>query len=384
MGSGHKPEEKKAVLALADGTVFQGASFGAEGETSGEVIFNTVMTGYQEVLTDPSYCGQIVTMTYPLIGNYGVNPEDHEARQTALSGFVVKEYINHPSNWRSTQSLDGYLKEQGIIGISGIDTRALTKHIRDAGAQTGIISTVDMDAKRLSQKAREAPGLIGRDLVKEVTCAKAYEWKEGRWKLRNGDDTKPQKPPGAQQPKVVVYDYGVKYNILRSLVDLGCQVVVVPAGTPAQKVLEMKPQGIVLSNGPGDPEAVTYAVSTVRELIGQKPLFGICLGHQILGLALGGKTYKLKFGHHGGNQPVMDLATRKVEITTQNHGFAIDVGSIGDEVALTHININDQTVEGMQHKRLPVFSVQYHPEASPGPHDAGYLFDRFIGMMKNA
>jgi carbamoyl-phosphate synthase small subunit len=383
-GFGHKPLEKKAVLALADGTVFKGTAFGAEGESIGEVVFNTVMTGYQEVLTDPSYCGQIVTMTYPLIGNYGINHNDNEAQHPVLAGFVVKEYINHPSNWRSTQSLNSYLKEQGIIGISSIDTRSLTKHIRDAGAQTGVISTSDLDEKRLIQKAREAPDLIGRDLVREVSCQKPYEWEEGTWKIQSGNTDEPQKTLNSRRPKVIVYDYGAKRNILRYLVDMGCQVYIVPAQTPAREVLEMQPHGIMLSNGPGDPEAVIYAIEIVRELIGQKPIFGICLGHQILGLALGGKTYKLKFGHHGGNQPVMDLKTKKIEITTQNHGFALDIDSIGNDVELTHINLNDRTVEGMRHKSLPIFSVQYHPEASPGPHDAGYLFNRFLKMMKNA
>ena len=381
---GHRPLERKAVLALADGRVFKGTAFGTEGESVGEVVFNTVMTGYQEVLTDPSYCGQIVTMTYPLIGSYGINHDDNEAHHPVLAGFVVKEYINHPSNWRSTQSLGSYLKEQGIIGISGIDTRALTKHIRDAGAQMGIISTSDLDEKRLIQKAREAPGLIGRDLVREVSCQKPDEWKEGTCKIQSGMTGEPRKTLNAPRPKVIVYDYGAKNNILRCLVDMGCQVYRVPAQTPAREVLEMQPHGILLSNGPGDPEAVIYAIEIVRELIGQKPIFGVCLGHQILGLALGGKTYKLKFGHHGGNQPVMDLKTKKVEITAQNHGFALDIDSIGNEVELTHINLNDRTVEGMRHKRLPIFSVQYHPEASPGPHDAGYLFNRFLKMMKNA
>jgi carbamoyl-phosphate synthase small subunit len=378
----HKP--RKAVLALADGGGFIGTAFGAEGETTGEVVFNTSMTGYQEILTDPSYCGQIVTMTYPLIGNVGVNTEDVESLHPALSGFIVKEYANHPSNWRSTQNLDDYLKEQGIIGISDIDTRALTKRIRDGGAQMGILSTVDLDEKRLIQKVRQVPGLTGRDLVQDVTCREPYEWKEGTWKVRPGGIEEPRKPRIPERLKIIVYDYGVKYNILRSLVDAGCCVTVVPAQTTAREVLAMDPQGIVLSNGPGDPEAVVYAIETVRELIGEKPIFGICLGHQILGLALGGKTYKLKFGHHGGNQPVMDLMTKKVEITTQNHGFAVDVDSIGEEAELTHVNLNDRTVEGIRHKRLPIFSVQYHPEASAGPHDAGYLFNRFTEMVKNA
>jgi carbamoyl-phosphate synthase small subunit len=368
--------KRKAVLALADGMVFKGDAFGAEGEAFGEVVFNTSMTGYQEVLTDPSYQGQIVTMTYPLIGNYGVNPEDVESSRPLMSAFVIKEYCDHYSNWRATESLDAYLQRQGIVGIHAIDTRALTRHIRDAGAQTGVVSTMDLDEKRLVKKAREAPTLIGRDLVREVTCDKPYEWNEGTASNRQ--------PPTSKPFRVVVYDYGVKRNILRRLVDVGCRVTVVPARTPAKEALKMKPDGILLSNGPGDPEAVTYAIKAVQELIGRTPIFGICLGHQILGLAFGGKTYKLKFGHHGGNQPVMDLTTKKVEITTQNHGFAVDVDSIGKDMELTHVNLNDRTVEGMRHRTLPIFSVQYHPEASPGPHDARYLFDRFAEMMKNA
>src|SRR3972149_3274183 len=363
-----KRERQRAILALEDGKVFEGSSFGAGGEHWGEVVFNTSMTGYQEILTDPSYQGQIVTMTYPLIGNYGINPEDIEAARPCLSGFIVKEYVAHHSNWRATESLDHYLEKQGVVGIHAIDTRALTKHIRNAGAQAGLISTADLDEKRLVKKAREAPGLIGRDLVGEVTCDKPYPWTNG------------SQP--SHGPHVIVYDYGVKRNILRRLVEAGCRVTVVPARTSAKEALDLQPDGILLSNGPGDPEGVTYAIETVRELIGHKPIFGICLGHQILGLALGGKTYKLKFGHHGGNQPVMDLTTRKIEITTQNHGFAVDVDSIGDEMELTHINLNDRTVEGMRHRRLPIFSVQYHPEASPGPHDARYLFGRFVKLMK--
>lgn len=371
---GHRSSYRKAILALADGRVFKGYGFGAEGEGIGEVVFNTSMTGYQEILTDPSYCGQLVTMTYPLIGNTGVNDEDLESTRPFLSGFIAREYTDDPSNWRASGSLDVYLKRDGIVGIQGIDTRALTKHIRDRGAVQGIISTVDLDEKRLARRAAEAPGLIGRDLVKEVSCDKSYEWAEGSW---NSHDSRPN------SFKVAVYDFGVKRNILRRLVDVGCAVTVVPAQTRARDILSMDPDGIVLSNGPGDPEGVPYAIEAVRSLIGKKPIMGICLGHQILGLAMNGKTYKLKFGHHGGNQPVMDLTTKKVEITAQNHGFAVDVDSIGSEMELTHLNLNDRTVEGMRHRRLPIFSIQYHPEASPGPHDAGYLFNRFVEMMKN-
>ena len=405
---------KKAVLALADGTVFEGGSFGAEGEAVGEVVFNTCMTGYQEILTDPSYKGQIVTMTYPLIGNYGVNPEDVESHRPFVEGFIIKEGSVLPSNWRARRSLEDYLRDYGIVGIQGIDTRALTRHIRDHGAQEGIISTADEDPKSLVGKAKASPGLIGRDLVKEVCCDKPFTWSRGVWEWprgysepragsseSRGGTEKAQlslfggrlTARGSQLYRVVAYDCGIKWNILRQLLSSGCEVTIVPASTTAEQALSMDPDGIFLSNGPGDPEGVPYLIETVRRLIGKKPIFGICLGHQIIGLALGGRTFKLKFGHHGGNQPVKDLTTGKVEITSQNHGFAVDMDSfkadpkgqiLGDpeDIVLTHVNLNDNTCEGLMHRRLPLFSVQYHPEASPGPHDASYLFKRFAEMME--
>ena len=380
---------KKAILALADGTTYNGISIGADGETMGEVVFNTSMTGYQEILTDPSYKGQIVTMTYPHIGNYGINEEDVESSRPHVSGFIVKELSRHPSNWRSHKTLNDYLKENNIVGIQGIDTRALTKRLREKGSQMGIISTEDVKPQNLIDRIKSVHGLSGIDLVKDVTCKQQYGWTNVGESVECGVRSAELKikfriPHSAFHTRfsIVVYDFGAKWNILRSLVDYGCNVTVVPASTRAEDVMAMNPAGIVLSNGPGDPEAVTYAIENVKKLIGRKPIFGICLGHQILGLALGGKTYKLKFGHHGGNQPVMDLSSRKVEITAQNHNFAVDIDSLGGEVELTHVNLNDQTVEGMHHRRYPLFSVQYHPEASPGPHDSGYLFDRFVTMMK--
>ena len=369
----------KALLALADGTVFEGTSFGAPGEAGGEVVFNTSMTGYQEILTDPSYCGQLVAMTYPEIGNVGINPEDVESARPFVEGFIVKEYWERPSNWRAQQALAHYLREHGIPAIQGIDTRALVRHIRTQGAQEAIISTVDLDPQSLTAKAKALPGLIGRDLVKEVTCDKPYDWDEGTWHLDRGYERRAT----SDEPRafIIAYDFGIKRNILRNLVRAGCRVRVVPASTPAADLLAMRPDGIFLSNGPGDPDVGPYA-AIVRELIGKRPIFGICLGHQILGLALGGRTYKLKFGHHGGNQPVMDLTTRKVEITAQNHGFAVDVSSLQGIAELTHVNLNDETVEGLAHAELPLFSVQYHPESSPGPHDANYLFARFMKLME--
>jgi carbamoyl-phosphate synthase small subunit len=366
----------KALLVLSDGAVFEGHSFGAKGESVGEVVFNTSMTGYQEILTDASYKGQIVTMTYTQIGNYGVNDEDIEsAGGPKVSGFVVKEYLDFPSSWRSSASLGDYLAANNIVGIEGIDTRALTSRLRDHGAQMGIISTCDPNPLSLLEKVRLHPGISSSDLVREVTSTQPYIWDKGCWNLC------PPVPRKAAY-KVTVYDFGVKFNILRNLVDAGFMVKVVPAATPAEAVLEEDPDGIILSNGPGDPETVTYAVETARKLIGKKPVFGICLGHQILGLAMGGRTYKLKFGHHGGNHPVKDLITGRVEITSQNHNYCVDINSLRGQAQLTHRNLFDGSEEGMAHIELPVFSIQSHPEAGPGPNDSAHIFNRFMSIME--
>ena len=375
----------KAILALADGTVFEGEQFGATGETVGEVVFNTSMTGYQEVLTDPSYKGQIVTMTYPLIGNYGCNEADVESIGPQVEGFVVREYSAYHSNWRSEWSLDTYLSEHGIIGIQGIDTRALTRRLRVHGVMNGCLSTEDLNPESLVAKAKAWHGLVGWDLVQRVTCPNPYAWRNSRQpsavshqpENRLAESRKPE----AESHKVIALDFGIKYNILRQLTEHGCEVQVVPAKTAAEEILAAEPDGVFLSNGPGDPMPVGYAIETIRGLMDKKPLFGICLGHQLLGLALGGKTFKLKFGHRGANQPVKDLETDKVEITSQNHGFCVDIDSLPNSVDITHINLNDDTLEGIQHREYPIFSVQYHPEASPGPHDASYLFSRFTEMM---
>ncbi|MBD1399272.1 glutamine-hydrolyzing carbamoyl-phosphate synthase small subunit [Pelovirga terrestris] len=370
----------KAVLALADGKYFVGTSLGVAGEVTGEVVFNTSMTGYQEILTDPSYHGEIVTMTYPQIGNYGINDEDVESSKPHLSGFVVREACPFPSNFRSQMTLDTYLKQNNIVAIEGIDTRALVRHIRTTGAQTGVISTIDTDPHSLTKKAQAAPGLVGRDLVREVTCDAPYQFHQGLWDLATGYT---EVDPAAAQYQVVAFDFGIKRNILRNLTSRGCKVTVVPAATRAAEVLKLHPDGVFLSNGPGDPEPLYYVQETIRELLGKVPIFGICLGHQLLSIACGGQTYKLKFGHRGGNQPVLNCQRQQVEITSQNHGFAVDARTLkADMVKVTHFNLNDQTVEGITHLEYPAFSVQYHPEASPGPHDAAYLFDQFIAMMQ--
>lgn len=367
----------KAILALADGTIFEGENFGATGETSGEVVFNTGMTGYQEVITDPSYKGQIVTMTYPLIGNYGCNEVDVESAKPQVEGFVVREYSSRYSNWRSSGSLDDYFKEHGVIGIQEIDTRALTRRLRVHGVMNGVLSTTDLSPESLVAKARAWHGLVGADLAGRVTCSDSYSWSDPGTALGGQPEAIPE-----PRFRVIAMDFGVKYNILRQLTRHGCDVQVVSARTSADEILAADPDGIFLSNGPGDPEPVDYAVDTIRQLIGKKPMFGICLGHQLLGLAFGGTSFKLKFGHRGANQPVKRLDTGQVEITSQNHGFCVDIESLPKSVEITHINLNDQTLEGMRHRQYPIFSVQYHPEASPGPHDASYLFEKFTDLMK--
>jgi carbamoyl-phosphate synthase small subunit len=366
----------QAKLALEDGTVYTGRAFGAPGDKVGEVVFNTSMTGYQEVLTDPSYRGQIVCMTYPLIGNYGTTADDQESLAVQVQGFIVRELTRVPSNFRSHRDLDTYLKASGVTGLEGIDTRALVRHIRVRGAMTGVLSTQDLDDASLVARAKKAPGLIGRDLVKEVVPEKSFTWNRGFGPL--AEHVLPAQPP---TKRVVAIDYGMKWNILRCLTQSGCQVTVVPGTATAAEVLAHNPDGVFLSNGPGDPAALGFAVLTVKDLIGKKPIFGICLGHQILGQAFGGKTFKLKFGHRGANQPVLNRRTGQVEITTQNHGFAVDPASLPPEVEATHVNLNDNTLEGLRHRTLPIFGVQYHPEASAGPHDSTYLFEEFRRMM---
>lgn len=358
----------KGILALEDGTVFEGEGFGAAGECCGEVVFNTSMTGYQEVLTDPSYCSQIVTMTYPLIGNYGVNDADVESNKIQVSGFVVKEVCPYPSNFKSQKSLAEYLKASNIVGVCGVDTRKLTRHTRVIGAMKGIIWAGDSAVKPsdLVDKAKAWKGLVGVDIVKNVTCQKPYEWDNS----------------GGGRFKVVAFDFGIKFNILRILKSLGCAVTVVPASATMEQVMAYKPDGVFLSNGPGDPAAVTYAIDTIKKLRGKLPIFGICLGHQLCGLALGAKTYKLKFGHRGANHPVKNLVNASIAITSQNHGFCVDIDSLkATGVTMTHVNLNDHTCEGLSDMSNSMFSVQYHPEASPGPHDSGYLFQQFIDMM---
>jgi carbamoyl-phosphate synthase small subunit len=372
---------ERAYLCLADGTTFEGVAWGAPGVAVGEVVFTTGMTGYQEVLTDPSYCGQIVTMTAPEIGNTGINREDDESVSGAphVAGFVVRDLCETPSNYRSRETLDGYLARHGVVGISGIDTRLLTRVIRDRGAQNGAMGAASPE--ELVERARKAPSMAGLDLVERVTPSAPYTWTEGSG-VFDPRGTRPDARVAGHH--VVCVDLGVKRNILRSLVDVGCRVTVVPARTSAAEILDLAPDGIFVSNGPGDPAAVSYAIETVRDLVGKKPLFGICLGHQILALALGGRTYKLKFGHRGINQPVKDLDTGRVEITTQNHGFAVDLDSLGDKARTTHLHLNDGTSEGLEVPGQSAFSVQYHPEAAAGPHDALYLFERFVRRMDEA
>ncbi|WP_300457940.1 glutamine-hydrolyzing carbamoyl-phosphate synthase small subunit [Desulfobacula sp.] len=377
----------KALLALEDGRIFPCRSFTGPGEATGEVVFNTSMTGYQEILTDPSYYGQMVTMTYPLIGNYGVCPEDIESDRIQVAAFIVKEYQDFPSNFRSRGTLGDYLIKSHVLGIEDLDTRALVRHIRKFGAMRAIISTSDFDPDVLVQKARQIPSMQGRDLVDKVTTKKPYFWKYNQpdyIDIKKLDDPLIWRFKGKKH-SVVAFDYGIKYNIIRSLERAGCEVLVVPAKTDAGTIKQLRPEGVFLSNGPGDPEPVTYAVDTIKALLGVVPVFGICLGMQLLGIAMGGKTMKIKFGHRGGNQPVKNLSTNKVEITSQNHGFAVDLDTIGkDSSVMTHINLNEDSLEGLKNDTFQAFAVQYHPEASPGPHDSAYLFNQFAKVIEDA
>lgn len=374
-----------AKLALEDGTVYTGTSIGADGEVDGEVCFNTSMTGYQEILTDPSYRGQIVTMTYPQIGNYGVSDEDQESQRPHLSGFVVREHSRIDSNFRSEALLSEFLKEWGVVAIESIDTRALVRRIRSQGAMRGVLSTTDLDDESLVAKAKASPGLVGRDLVREVMPDTPCDWREpvSEWTHLNGESGTQKADAGdSNLPHVVALDFGMKWNIPRHLYDMGCQVTVLPGTSTAEDVLAQQPDGVFLSNGPGDPEPLDYAAATIRELLGKQPIFGICLGHQLLSLACGAKTFKMKFGHRGANQPVHQLGTGTVEITSQNHGFAVDEDSLPSELEVTHRSLNDKTIEGVRHREVDAFSVQYHPEASAGPHDSHYLFRKFLERMQ--